>query len=619
MHTELNHSVCMPDGVRLATDLYLDRQDGRPRGTLLLRTPYGKRATFDNSRFSSLLIRFIERGFAVVIQDCRGRWQSEGVFAPCRHEADDGVATLDWIASQRWSNGRVGTYGCSYLGENQIFLAARRHPAHRAILAEAAGGAVGSLDDLHQYFGLYENGVLSLASLMGWCMLFGARIMPRLPVEQLSPEVYLDLERRFYRNDVPSHLDLAGLWRHLPVIDAMRAHVGAGFADIFEELVGHPLGDDYWRTFDAVAAGTASGIPTLHVNGWYDYGIDGTIALHQHMRSGAATADGCDEHRLLIFPTCHCAWDRTGDTASTWRAGAREMGPCGIDYAKLCCDWFGRWLCDEPNDPGAGAKVRVYVMGSHRWREFPSWPPAGCTPLDLHLSSSSGANSRLGDGRLARDPAARPGVDQYTYDPYNPVPSLGGSACCTSVDMAADEQSAGAHDQSALELRHDILVYTSDPLGEAMEILGSVQVELFVSSSAPDTDFAVKLVEVLEDGRAFNITETIFRCRHREGVRQELLLEPGAIVALRFALPATGISIAAGHRVRIDVTSSNFPRFVRNLNTGGDNHREARGKAALNSVHFGPEHPSRITLPIAAAVDSEVPVQEAGHGQTPVE
>ena len=605
MPAELNHLVIMRDGVRLATDIYRPDSGADCGSAILLRTPYGKSRARAVSRFSRLIDLFLADGFTVVIQDCRGRWQSEGEFTPLAHDADDGVDTLNWITARPWSNGRIGTYGCSYLGENQILLAARRHPAHRAAIAEAAGGAVGAAGGLHANFGLFENGVLSVGGLFGWIFAYGSRVMPRLPVAALTPAEYLDLERRFYADPALTPDDLAAAWGHLPLVDAMVAGGWAGCDTLFRQFAGLAPNDPAWTELGLITDADRFDTPTLHVNSWYDYGVHATIALFRFMRTNALSDRARQGQHLLVFPGSHCSWHRGEQPEpNITRVGALSL-PGGAyrrddrDYAALCLDWFRHHLRGPVAGIGGLPPVRLHMSGLDRWLDLPDLPLAGETNDILYLTSDAGANSRLGDGRLIADwPAAR--QDRFLDDPYNPVPSLGGDMCCLTPG-ANDELSAGPHDQSAIERRHDVLVYTGAALTEDLILIGAPLLDLHVTSTAPDTDLCVKLLRVDAAGRSWNLTETVARCRYRHGFDRPQSLEAGEVVVITVRLHEIAVTIPAGERLRLSVTGSNFPRFARNLHTGGDDHRAATGRAAITTLFTGGDHASRLILPRAPA------------------
>lgn len=598
MTVQYNHMVPMRDGIRLATDIY--RPDGLACGsTILLRTPYGKRRAFEESRFSELLQILLDDGFTLIIQDCRGRWQSEGRFFPLSDDGRDGWDTIDWIIAQPWSNGRVATYGCSYLGENQVLLAALRHPAHAAAIAESAGGAIGAAAGIYNNFGLFENGVLSIGGLFGWAYSFGTPVMPRLPVETLSDAEYLDLERHFYRDPAIEPRALAGAWKHLPAISMMRVHGNASAAPLFEFIAGHEVTDTAWSKMDLVDDEATFNTPTLHVNAWYDYGVHATIALHALMTRNALSERARTGQGLLIFPSSHCSWHR-GLSPPPWlRVGGLAFSSGEYEgrqgtYAELCRDWFRHYLREDTKR--LAPPVQVHVMGLDRWVDFPPPLPDNEAHL-LYLGSALSANSRLGDGVLSPNMPSE-GHDSFLDDPNNPVPSLGGDMCCLDPEHPDAADSAGPHDQSEIELRHDILVYTSAPLEAPAMLIGAPRLELFVASTAVDTDICVKLVQVDPDGRAWNLTETVARCRYRHGLDSPRLMTPGKTERLEIRMHEIAVQIPIGSRLRIDISGTNFPRFARNLHVGGDHHRESTGRAAITTLHFGSAFPSNLRLPV---------------------
>jgi len=293
---------------------------------------------------------------------------------------------------------------------------------------------------------------------------------------------------------------------------------------------------------------------------------------------------------VIVAPTPHCRFQTEEEETIV---GERNMGDVRLDYDGIIASWFDRWLKgDDDGTWEATPKVRFYTMGSNTWQSAETWPPAGTEMITWYLDSDGEANSLFGDGRLVAAPPAADQADTFPYDPRIPVPSLGGGVCCTGGAVKP-----GSFDQRAVEARHDVLVYSSAPLAEAIEISGTIEITLFVSSEAKDTDFTVKLVDVYPDGTAYNLDETIQRARYREGYDQQVFMKPGEVVELVVSPMSTSAMIDAGHRIRIEISSSNFPRFARNLNTGGNNYDEKEGVTAINSVHHSADYPSHIRLP----------------------
>lgn len=571
--------VPMRDGVRLATDLYfpVDRAESLP--VIQIRTPYGKMAMRSDG---SAARYFASHGFAVAVQDMRGRFQSEGEYFVARADRADGYDLVSWLAEQPWSNGRVGSYGCSYLGENQMQLAATRHPAHIAALPQAAGGS-------YRYFGVVFGGVPELVASFGWFRGNGTKLFYRIP-EGTPREAMLEVEEMFDPRPSLPGVEFEQAWRTLPFID-MLEEAGSPPTD-FEDFFSHEPGDAWWDHIGFVQPDDRFDVPALHVNSWYDLGVSETLKLFNLLSHNAESELGRDHQYAIISPTDHCASERV---TSKTMVGQRDMGDPRLRYWDIYLDWFQHWLADEDNDVLEMPKLQYYLMGANEWRGAGSWPVEGTVFTPLYLHGEGDANTRSGDGVLTFDsPSDEQPPDAFTYDPDDPVPTVGGPICCTGTADAP----AGGFDQSAVEDRPDVLVYTTEPLAAGVEVTGPIELVLYVSSTARDTDFVGKLVDVYPDGRAFNVQEGILRARYREGYGQKVWMESDGIYELRIDLQATANYFDEGHRIRLEVTSSSFPRWERNLNTGGNNYDESEWIVAENTVHHSVEHPSHIMLPI---------------------
>ena len=578
------HMVPMGDGVRLATDLYFPEGAPEPLPVIQIRTPYSK---MPHRRGNSAARWFASHGFAVAVQDMRGRFQSEGEYFVSRDDRRDGYDMVSWLAEQPWSNGRIGTYGCSYLGENQMQLAATRNPNHAAALPQAAGGSL-------RYFGVVFGGVTELAASLGWFRGAGSKVFYRIP-PGTPREVMLQVEEMINPAPDPGELDFQAAWRTLPYIDMLKA-AGAPPTD-FEAFVSHEPGDPWWDHIGYVNDEDRFDVPALHVNSWYDLGVSETLKLFNLLSDNATSERARDNQFAIISPTDHC----TSEIATSRTVvGERDLGDARLDYWNIYLRWFDHWL----RDGGAGAegadfqdmpRLQYYLMGANEWRSADSWPVEGTEFRPMYLHSGGSANTRDGDGRLSWDaPAADQPADVFTYDPDDPVPTIGGPVCCTGTADAP----AGGFDQSAVEDRDDVLVYTSEPLTEALEVTGPIELVLYVSSDARDTDFAAKLVDVHPDGTPINVQEGIQRARYREGYGRKVWMEKDQVYEVRMDLQATANQFLPGHRIRLEVTSSSFPRWERNLNTGGNNYDETEWVVARNSVHHAPGLESHVVLPV---------------------
>lgn len=589
---ERSRFVAMRDGVRLSTDVY------RPVGAqgrlpaILMRTPYGKslRRPPAGARF------FASRGYVVLVQDLRGRHESEGrYFAYSAQEGEDGWDTLDWIVAQPWSNGRVGTYGCSYLGEVQAMLARLKHPAHRAAVIQGAMAYRGPRSNV-TILGFANNGVLELASAYGWNRELGGARFAYGPPPDVDREAW-------FRSDA------AALYRTQPVlpdVEPMLAlstlpltripEVGRMPPSFFTEWLVNPPPAHYWRRIGGFSDEDTFAVPALHVASWYDYTYSARIGFDL-FRDRAVDARTREHQYLLIAPGAHCEPFESrlsdDDRRHGTLVGERRFGDTRYDWLRHYLDWFDRWLRDARNDVAKTPPVQYFEMGTNRWLGAAEWPPAHARTQTFYLASDGRANSRWGDGALLHAPAEHERADAFVYDPATPVPSRGGMICCTG--RLGDD--GGAKDQSEVQVRADVLVYQTPALDAPLSLTGNASVVLHVSSSAPDTDFTAKLVERDAAGRSWIVTDGVVRLRWRNGLCERAPpMRPGEIVEVTIDLEATSLVIAAGHRLQLEVSSSSFPRFERNLNTGGANYDEPAGIAATNRVHHGRRYPSRLVI-----------------------
>ena len=571
VRVEKNIMVPMRDGIQLATDLYFptELQDqGEKLPVVMIRLPYDK----DNYGGAINPAQyFAGHGYAVVVQDMRGKFQSEGHYLVSSADRSDGYDAVEWASTQKWSNGKIGTYGCSYLGENQTQLMAMRHPAHTAAIPQAAGGAIGTAGGRYGYFGIFEGGTFGLSASFGWFRGNGAK----RPGGQLSPPV-----------------EISAVLRTLPTIDLMKKYGPPDRDTDWEKFLSEPLAGEWWDQLGYLTDEDRFDTPALHVNSWYDLGANETLQQWRLMQDNAETARGGDHQYVIISPTSHCRSERATEHTVV---GEVDFGDARLPYEATYLQWFDYWLKGIQNDILNIPKVQYYLLGKNEWRSSDVWPLSETVFTRFYLHSDGSANTRFGDGILNKiEPRSEP-PDRYTYDPADPVPSRGGSVCCTGNP----EDQPGAFDHSDIEDRRDVLVFTSEFVGdEGLEIAGPVSATLYVSSSALDTDFTAKLLDVAPDGSAINIVEGIQRARYRSGYEQPQLLEPAQIYEIAVDLHAVAYWFAPDHQIRLEVSSSNFPRFDRNLNTGGNNYDETNWVVANNMVHHSGPHPSYITLPI---------------------
>lgn len=594
-----NVFVTMRDGTRLATDLYLPRQNENAAvPVILIRTPYGKDARYtpQSTQPTSLLRFFVSHGFAVAVQDKRGRHRSEGAYVVSGGDAEDGYDTVDWLSKQAWSNGRVGAVGCSYEGDIQLFMAGTRPPALKALIPMASGSAVGSLGGHYRYWGARVGGVPEWVGVVGWFAQYGEKVFPRLsadlPHDEYNANAALwEITRR------PPIIDLGKAWHHLPSKDALAAQGMTGTD--FEDTVARANTDSYWQRLPYMTARYVSDVPALFVNSWYDFGADMTLFEMNHLRRHSASKRARDNQFAIMSPHTHCAFER--EASASTRIGERDVGDTRFDYRSLYLTWFDAWLKDDAEAKRRiedWPRLRYFAMGRNRWQSASDWPLPGTSRQDFYLGSHGRANGLAGSGTLSR---RRPNKEAasasaYTYDPNDPVPSRGGAICCTGTLDAVP----GALDQRSVEVRDDVLVFSSGALEQELEVTGDMKAVLYVSSDAADTDFTAKLIDVHPDGRAFNVLESVLRARYREGLDREVWMRPGEVYELTIPLGATSNVFLPGHRIRLEVSSSNFPRWERNMNRGGVNSEQKDGVPAHNTVHHSASYPSRLVLPVVA-------------------
>ncbi|MFN0167591.1 MAG: CocE/NonD family hydrolase [Bryobacteraceae bacterium] len=553
-----NVIVPMRDGIKLYADVYRPAREGK-FPVLVVRTPYGKQR--DGIHQSK--IQFAQRGYAVVVQDTRGRFESEGAWDPFRNEAKDGYDTIEWAARQPWSNGKVGTEGGSYLGNVQWQAAAQTPPSLVAIFP-----AVASTSLYHNTF--YHGGAFKLAVSYGWGAI-------RMPLRIMYPqywhtEVYAPVEMK-YENIVwglpLETLDLAS--SHHPV-----PH--------WRNWLKHESYDDYWRAISIEEKFDRVKVPAHTHGGWFDLLLNGTMNGYVGVKHQGGSEAARRGTRMIIGPWGHGASRKFGDV---------DFGPTamrGLFEREL--QFFDHHLMGLDTGIDKEPPVEIYLMGINRWMHFSDWPIPGAKATPLYLSSGGSANSDRGDGRLSFDKPAGAAMDHYTYDPNQPVPTVGAHDCC------GVPTSVGPVDQRPVEKRNDVLVYTSDFLEKPIAVAGPIRMKLQAATDGPDTDWFIKLVDVHPSGFAMNVAEGVLRARFRKGLDKPELLKPNQAYEFEVDMRATGNVFRPGHRIRIDVTSSNFPQFDRNLNSGEPLLTAKRVRVAKQTVFHTPERASHIVLPL---------------------
>jgi putative CocE/NonD family hydrolase len=570
--------IPMRDGTRLAADVYRPSDTGR-FPAVVERTPY--------NRAESVILRtrtpqyLAERGFVFVVQDVRGRFGSEGHWYPFRDDGwgarRDGFDTIAWIAEQPWCNGKVATVGGSYAGQTQMFLAPTRPPGLACCFVREAAS------NLAQQWA-YRDGALEWAFNFDWCCRHAAHAMRR-QIDLIQKAVDTDATRFAA---VP--LDQSPL-----------------FADPFRwmfDLLAHPDEDSFWDEFNFEKQYPRIDTPIYHLAGWFDIFLAGSlrnfIGLCKHARSRAARTS----QKLVIGPWTH--GPTVGDPAFARYVGDVDFGPEAVlDFNAEMLRWYDHWLNGAATGVLDEPRVRYFLMGANEWRTADTWPPPDTQVVRLYLrGGKSGSAQALNDGCLSREkPDPKEEADRYRYDPADPVPTLGGNTLYsqgrkggTGEENPDFSSTAGPRDQRPVEPR--CLTYTSEPLDADLDVVGPVLLRLFAASDGRDTDFVAKLCDVFPDGRSILVTDGILRARYRKGRGRPRLLKPDKIYRFEIDLWPTAWRFAPGHRLRLAITSSNFPRFDRNLNTGADPARDRTMRVAVNTVYHERGWASQLCLPV---------------------
>jgi uncharacterized protein len=561
---EHNAPAAMRDGTILRADIYRPAQGG-PFPVLLVRTPYGEPMV----RMAPVLPA-VDAGFAVVLQHCRGTGTSDGEFTPFSREPDDGVDTIEWCARQPWCNGRVGMYGPSYLGMVQFAAAVQAPPALRCLVpvvtpADYHGGLA------------YRQGALQLGQLLGWYTLKSAQTLQ-----------YRGAAGEDVSADLPALLaHMAGLaadYWHLP---AREAPAVSRILPAWQTWLDHEERDAYWNDLSYAARRDRITVPALHVGGWFDLFLGGTLDNFQTLSRSAATEHARRNQALIIGPWTHT--DQTG-TAGELNFGLLASAlAIGLEQRQI--GFLRRFAADEP---GAwdGPRVRLFVMGDNAWRDEEDWPLARTQWSRWYLHSGGSLSP-------APPPPDAP-ASRYRYDPADPVPTTGGPTFITGGPDGGVSWMGGPRDQRPVEARPDVLSFTSEPLGNDLEVTGPLGVTLHAATSAADTDFTARLVDVWPDGRAMGVADGIVRARYRDGTGRAAPAAPGRVEEYSIDLIATSQVFRAGHRLRVDISSSNFPCFDRNPGNGAPaaTATERDFVVAEQTVCHDGGRPSYITLPI---------------------
>ncbi|HET9264946.1 MAG TPA: CocE/NonD family hydrolase [Vicinamibacterales bacterium] len=591
--------VPMRDGVRLATDIYRPKNATGKVATVLVKTPYNFNYWDVRNRLPADMtaaLTAIKRGYAYVVQNERGHFFSEGNYDILGPPITDGYDALEWISKQEWSNGKVGTTGCSSTAEYQPAVASTGHPAFAAMNVQGFGAGVGRVAPYFEQGNWYRGGAVQMLFIT-WIYGQQNQVRPMFPKD--TPQEDLVAASRLFdlAPQMPPVDWSKALW-HLPVQDIIKAVNGPRgiFADAMPVATGGRMiqrtpNDPAWYKGGLWHDDMKLEVPGLWFMSWYDVSVGPNLAMYNHVRK-TAPKEIADQQWAIIAPVAHCSYTRASENTVV---GERSMGDARLDYQEIIYGFFDQFVKGEPSTRLATLpKVTYYTMGLNKWQSSDTWPPRGAEPMTMYLASGGKANTLNGDGVLTAAPPAADTPDLFAYDPANPVTSYGGNVCCTGNAIQA-----GSFDQRKMEEREDVLVYTSEPLTDGTEISGPITPTLYVSSNVKDTDFTVKVLDVYPDGRAYNLDESIQRMRYREGYdRPPVWMEAEKVYKVTLQPLTTSNYFAPGHRIRIEVSSSNFPRFDRNLNTGGNNYDEVKGVVARNRVHHSKQYPSSVTFTV---------------------
>lgn len=577
---EKNVPCELRDGTILRADIYRPNKEGK-YPVLLTRLPYNK----DLPRYSQMIldpVKAANKGYIVVIQDVRGRFQSEGEFQSFSSEAKDGYDTVEWAAKLSDSTGKVGMYGISYFGYTQ-WLAAVEQPPH----LEAVFPMM-TFNDMRNG-SLFHNGAYEFGLMLSWTL---GTIAPDLLVKRYGYTQELAEALQKYAGSV-NHIE--ELFRYTPINDWTPLKE-LDVAEFFFEQFRHRLDDPLWEDTSIAEKYEKLDLPAYHLGGWYDCFLEPTIKNFTGMKKKAPGEQVRNNQKLIIGPWAHGTFTPVIGERSFGVQASGDWINLREDLTTLQLRWFDYWLKGIDTKITEEAPLKLFVMGINQWRDEQEWPLARTSYTPFYLHSGGKANTRHGDGGLSASKPGNQAPDRFVYDPENPVPTKGGGT------LHAGVLTMGPRDQRDIEERKDVLVYTSEPFRQQLEVTGPVTVKLWAATDAKDTDFTAKLVDVLPDGTAYNLTDGIVRAKYRNGYSAEPELS-GEVVEYEINLWATSNVFLPGHCIRIEVSSSNFPRFDRNPNTGETTIDSTEMKRAVQTIFHDDTHPSHIILPI---IPSEV-------------
>ena len=591
--------VVMRDGLKMQADIYRPKSASSKVPAIFVRTPYNFNwwdVRLGAPSDMSQQLEVVKRGYAYVVMNERGHFFSEGNYDILGPPITDGYDAIQWISTQSWANGKVGLIGCSSTAEWQMAVAAQSPPGLGTIIPQGFGAGVGRVGPYYEQGNWYRGGAVQML-FIAWLYGEQNQVRPMMP-PNLTQEERIRFSKSFDLAQQLPPVDWSKGLRTLPSMDILKAVDGPRgvFADSMPgiatggAMIKRTPNDSAWYRGGLFHDDMRINVPGLWFMSWYDVSVGPNLATYNHVRK-TARPEIANQQYAVIAPTLHCAYKRATENTIV---GERSVGDARLDYDALTYGWFDIFLKGEKSALlDTLPKVRYYTMGMNKWQTADSWPPAGAETLNYFLASGGNANTAKGDGVLTTKPPKVDRPDAFSYDPMNPVPSYGGNVCCTGNAVVG-----GALDQQKMEERDDILVYTTEPLKEGMEVSGPVELTLYVSTDVKDTDFTVKLIDVYPDGRAYNLDETIQRARYREGYDKVVWMEKDKVYKVKLGPLTTSNYFEAGHRLRIEVSGSNFPRFDRNMNTGGKNFDETTGPVAHNKVHHSAKYPTSLSLTV---------------------
>jgi uncharacterized protein len=591
--------IAMRDGIRVAADIYYPKDASKKYPAIWSRTPYNFNYwDVQNGvpRDMTTVVNAIKRGYAYVEMQERGHFFSEGNYDILGPPLSDGVDEVKWMTRQKWSNGKIGTTGCSSTAEWQGAVAAQNTPGFAAMNVQGFGAGVGRVKPYYEQGNWYRGGAVQML-FVDWLYGEQNQVRPMMPKNATQAELIRESKSFDLAQRLPP-VDWSKAFWTLPEQDIMKDVDGPKgiFADSMPVATGGAMikrapNDPAWYRGGLFHDDMRINIPGLWFMSWYDVSVGPNLAMYNLVRSTAKGA-AANQQWAIIAPTGHCGYLRSTEQTVV---GERDMGDARLAYNDIMFAFFDRFLKGEGGQIlDTMPKVRYYTMGMNKWQSSDTWPPRGAEPMTLYLSSGGNANTLNGDGVLAKAAPASDKPDKFAYDPMHPVMSHGGNVCCQGNAVGA-----GPMDQRETEARPDVLVFTSEPFTQGTEVSGPITPTLYVSSDAKDTDFSIKILDVYPDGRAYNLDESIQRMRYRNGYDKPLVwMENGKVTKVTFQPLNTSNYFEPGHRLRVEISSSNFPRFDRNLNTGGRNYDESKPVVAHNAVHHSSEYPSSVTLTI---------------------